>query len=425
MYAQNPSGMATLARRLRGRPARPAPGKAAVPRMPRLLLKDVGAVLRSSAAETPRRFVLPTYAASAFTETADRLARLARGSSPDLALAYSIKTNPAPELLGLALDRGMWAEAIAQTEVTHAVGLGFPSERIVLNGPGKWWPASSKVPRYGAIFCDSLQELKTLHPLVMNGEVGAEVLGIRLRPATVNSRFGIPLHDPETIRQVVDILDRWPRGQQLGFHFHIASSMVGVRTWHALAENFLAAVELLCNRRRRRSVTLSFGGGWHPDDWPDFLKGEFPRLVAACRTRLPMVRRIILEPGKALSQRSMCLVTRVLEVRRSPKQTELVVDGSIAELPDIRSHPHRVVSLNSAGTPVVWGQGHGGDRILGRLCMEFDILSDGIQVPRSIKEGALIAYLDAGAYDASMAYSFGRGALPLPHSGRISREGLR
>src|SRR6185436_6619685 len=153
MYAQNPSGMATLARRLKGSRSRPGHGKAPVPPMPRLLLKDVGAVLRSSATETPRRFFLPTYTASAFKETADRLGKLKRGSSPDLVLAYSVKTSPAPELLGLALARGMWAEAIAQTEVTHAVGLGFPSEHIVLNGPGKWWPASSKVPRYGAIFC--------------------------------------------------------------------------------------------------------------------------------------------------------------------------------------------------------------------------------------------------------------------------------
>lgn len=418
MYPQNPSGMATLARRLRASLPHPAGTKA--PGIPRLLLKDVGAVLHASVTETPRRFFLPNYTASAFRDQTDELARLKRASSLDLVLAYSIKTSPAPELLGMALDRGMWAEAIAQTEVTHAVGLGFPSEHIVLNGPGKWWPASSKVLFYGAVFCDSLQELRTLHPRVMNGEVSAEVLGIRLRPATVNSRFGIGLHEPETYRQVVDILDSWPRGQQIGFHFHIASSMVGVRTWHALAVNFLAAVEVLCDRSRHREITLSFGGGWHPDDWPGFLRGEFRRLVTTCRRRLPMVRRIILEPGKALSQRSMCLLTRVLEVRRSRKQTELVVDGSIAELPDIRSHPHRVVSLTSSGTPTVWGQGQGSDRILGRLCMEFDILSEGIQVPRTIREGSLIAYLDAGAYDASMAYSFGRGALPaLPHIGRI------
>lgn len=411
MYVQNPSGMPTLARRLRTHRSRRAGSGAHL--IPPLLLKDAGKALRSHGTETPRRLLLPNYAASAFREAANRLAQRRRAFSPDLLIAYSIKTNPSPDLLGLARDCGMWAEAIAQTETTHAVGLGFPSEHIVLNGPGKWWPGSSKTPVYGAIFCDSLQELRALHRRVLSGEVRAEAFGVRLRPATVRSRFGIGFHDPSTFGKVVALLNTLPRTQALGFHFHIASSMVGVRTWHSLAENFLAAVEVLCDRLRNRTVTLSFGGGWHPDDWASFLRGELQRLVATCQRRLPMVRRIILEPGKALSQRSMCLLTRVLEVRRSRAYTELVIDGSIAELPDVRSHPHRVVSLNSSGAPVVWGAGH--DRVLGRLCMEFDILSDAVHVPRDIREGALVAYLDAGAYDASMAYSFGKGgASALP-----------
>jgi len=408
VYVQNPSGMPTLARRLRAHQRR-RPGGGVHP-IPPLLLKDAGRVLRSYGTETPRRFLLPNYAASAFKEAADRLAQLRRAFAPDLVIAYSIKTNPSSELLGIAQDCGMWAEAIAQTEVTHAVGLGFPSEHIVLNGPGKWWPGSSKVPVYGAIFCDSLQELHALHQRVLSGEVRTEAFGIRLRPATVKSRFGIGFHDPSTFSKVVTILNTLPRTQALGFHFHIASSMVGVRTWHSLAENFLAAVGLLCDHLRNRPVTLSVGGGWHPVDWTSFLRGELRQLVSTCQRRLPMVRRIILEPGKALSQRSMCLLTRVLEVRRSRKSTELVIDGSIAELPDVRSHPHRVVSLNSSGTPTAWGPGN--DRVLGRLCMEFDILSDAVHVPRDIREGAFVAYLDAGAYDASMAYSFGKGGVP-------------
>jgi diaminopimelate decarboxylase len=326
-------------------------------------------------------------------------------------MAYSIKTNPSPELLGLARDAGLWAEAIAQSEVTHAVGLGFAPERIVLNGPGKWWPAPGKVTRYGAVFCDSLEELRRLRPLLSSGDLAADHLGLRLRPATVNSRFGVGLHEPARLTEALALLAGLPRGQGLGFHFHIASSLFGVRTWHQLAENFLAAVELLCDRLRGRSVVVSFGGGWHPDDWTNFLRGEFPKLVADCRRRLPMVRRIILEPGKALSQRAMCLLTRVLEVRRSRTGTELVVDASVEELPDVKSHPHRVASLGRSGKLSLWEAGH--DRVLGRLCMEFDIVSDGVSAPRTVRPGDLLAYLDAGAYDASMAYSFGCGGRPL------------
>lgn len=409
MSVQNPSGMATLARLLRGR----GKGLAVEPKpaAPALLLQDVQRILRTGWAETPRRFLLPDYATSTFRESASLLDRLQPAGQPDLVMAYSIKTNPSPELLGLARDAGLWAEAIAQSEVTHAVGLGFPPEQIVLNGPGKWWPAPVKTPRYGAIFCDSLQELRMLRPRLSSGDLVADYVGLRLRPATVNSRFGIGLHEPAVLAEAVALLQRLPRRQGLGFHFHIASSLFGVRTWHSLAENFLAAVGLLCDRLRGRPVVVSFGGGWHPDDWSDFLRGEFRQLVTACRRQLPMVRRIILEPGKALSQRSMCLLTHVLEVRRSRTRAELVVDASVAELPDVRSHPHRIASLGPSGGLALWGAGP--DRVLGRLCMEFDILSDSVQAPKTVRRGDLLAYLDAGAYDASMAYSFGSGGLPL------------
>ncbi len=409
MSVQNPSGMTTLARRLRGR-GRSLRGEPK-PSAPARLLQDAQRILRAGWAETPRRVLLPGYAASTFRESAALLDRLRPTGRPDLVMAYSIKTNPSPELLGLARDAGLWAEAIAQSEVTHAIGLGFAPEQIVLNGPGKWWPTPVKTPRYGAIFCDSLQELRMLRPRVSNGNVAADFIGLRLRPATVNSRFGIGLHEPAVLAEAVALLKRLPRGQGLGFHFHIASSLFGVRTWHSLAENFLAAVGLLCDRLRGRPVVVSFGGGWHPDDWSDFLRGEFRQLVTACRRQLPMVHRIILEPGKALSQRSMCLLTHVLEVRRSRTRAELVVDASVAELPDVRSHPHRIASLDPSGKLSLWGAGP--DRVLGRLCMEFDILSDAVQAPRTVRRGDLLAYLDAGAYDASMAYSFGSGGLPL------------
>jgi diaminopimelate decarboxylase len=361
------------------------------------------------------------YTAATFADAAERIARLRRGAGQDVVLAYSVKTSPAAELLGLARDRGMWAEAIAQTEVLHALALGFPSEHIILNGPGKWWPSPSKVPAYGAVFCDSLAELRASSRAVANGDLRTHVFGLRLRPATVASRFGIALHDPKAFSEVVRLLRRLPRRQGLGLHFHIASSMVGVRTWQALAVNFLGAAGVLSESLHDRPLTLSFGGGWHPDDWPVFLRTGFPELVAQCRRRLPMVRRIVLEPGKALSQRAMCLVVRVLEVRRSRWGTELIVDGSVAELPDIRSHTHRVVSCDASGHVTVWGAGR--DRVLGRLCMEYDILSEAVQAPRGIRAGHLLAYLDAGAYDASMAYSFGRGGVPVSaHLGMLRRS---
>ena len=323
---------------------------------------------------------------------------------PRVTLAYSIKTNPLPELLELARASGMWAEAITQHEAAHALGLGFAPGSIVLNGPAKGWP-EKRVDGCAAVFCDSLEELAALRRAVGRRAERVDCFGVRLRPATVRSRFGIDLSVPGAFAAVVRELKRLPRGQPIGFHFHQASSAIGVATWRYLARNFVAAARILGEHAGRRPALISLGGGWHPDDWDVFLRDELGGLVRYCRRELPGLRRLILEPGKALAQRSMCLAMRVLEVRRG----EAVVDGSVAELPDLASHPHRFVSRHTKDFRP-WG--HGSARLLGRLCMEFDVVGHDLRLPRALKAGDLLAVLDAGAYDASMAYVFGRGLSP-------------
>ena len=339
--------------------------------------------------------------------------RAAHRRSPRVTLAYSIKTNPLPELLELARGSGMWAEAITQHEAAHALDHGFAPASTVLNGPAKWWPSKLAGGGYAAVFCDSLEEVAALRRAVCSGGERLECFGVRLRPAIVQSRFGIDLSLPRTFTRLVRELHRLPRGQAIGFHFHQASSAIGVGTWRYLAGNFVAAARILGEQAGRRPALLSFGGGWHPDDWFRFLREDLAALQSACRRELPGLQRILLEPGKALAQRSMCLLMRVLEVRRD----EAVLDGSVAELPDLLSHPHRFVSLHSRAFQP-WAPGEA--RLLGRLCMEFDVVGQRLRLPRGLKAGALVAALDAGAYDASMAYIFSRGFVPvLPGPGTL------
>ena len=47
--------------------------------------------------------------------------------------------------------------------------------------------------------------------------------------------------------------------------------------------------------------------------------------------------------------------------------------------------------------------------ILGRLCMEADILAESIALPASLQAGDMIVIGDTGAYDSSMTYDFGKG----------------
>jgi diaminopimelate decarboxylase len=105
----------------------------------------------------------------------------------------------------------------------------------------------------------------------------------------------------------------------------------------------------------------------------------------------------------------MAVLTRILEVRPSSElPAEAVVDAAIAEVPENHAYPHRIFLRQSDGGEWVllrpgWG------RLLGRSCMERDILATDVRLPHGLEPGDLLAIADAGAYDRSKSYVFGRG----------------
>ena len=103
----------------------------------------------------------------------------------------------------------------------------------------------------------------------------------------------------------------------------------------------------------------------------------------------------------------MAIVTRVLDVRRHQgKLHEVVVDACLAELPLAAAYPHRIFRIaNDRVVPVARGP----VRVLGRICMEDDVLSSGLDLPETLCIGDRLVVCDAGAYERSMSYAFGRG----------------
>jgi diaminopimelate decarboxylase len=157
--------------------------------------------------------------------------------------------------------------------------------------------------------------------------------------------------------------------------------------------------------------SFDVGGGWHQQDFVDTFLPHLGRLQADVSAVLPTVDTIILEPGKAISSSTAILFTRVMEIRRNepPLGAEAVVDASIADLPLARSLARPVLMVR-AGNPVGW-LSTGEDRILGSICMEADILLERAGFPVLPEPGDLLAFFDAGAYDASMSWPFAKGGI--------------
>jgi diaminopimelate decarboxylase len=119
---------------------------------------------------------------------------------------------------------------------------------------------------------------------------------------------------------------------------------------------------------------------------------------------------VYVEPGRALTQATMAMVTSVLDVRRQDGMIhEVVMDACIAEMPLASVYPHRFFRV--AGDQLV-PVARGPVRVLGRICMEDDILSAGLDLPHTLDIGDRVVICDAGAYERSTSYAFGRGGYP-------------
>jgi diaminopimelate decarboxylase len=100
---------------------------------------------------------------------------------------------------------------------------------------------------------------------------------------------------------------------------------------------------------------------------------------------------------------------RILEIQEHEEDhVEAVVDASIAELPMHAFQPHRI--LRQCGrTGALQPLGRGKTHLMGRLCMEHDIVASNVALPDGTQAGDVLIFCDAGGYDRSMSYVFGRG----------------
>ncbi|HKL89081.1 MAG TPA: hypothetical protein VJ884_08735, partial [Salinibacter sp.] len=350
--------------------------------------------------ETPQTMLLPSRTQkrfAAFTDAADQLETAFDLHTARIGL--SIKTNPADRLLATARDTGMLAETIHPDEMAHARHHGFDTSEIIVNGPVQALLPDLETAPY-ALFGDAITDLDSL-PFDPPGTI----IGVRTRPPERGpSRFGVDLSDPDRMDRLCTRLHALPDETRIGLHLHAPSSTLGHDRWWASLERVLAWAQTIQDRIGRPVQCLDLGGGWHPDDWLDvFIPGLLERRTTI-QEALPTLNTLLLEPGKALSQPLGIVVSRVLDVR--PTRSEVVLDASLAELSNIDYHPHRLLACTDDRGWHRLPRGEG--RLLGRLCMEADVLGRSRHVGH-LSAGDPVVVCDAGAYDASMTYPFGKG----------------
>lgn len=349
---------------------------------------------------TPRHWLDTAGLARRCAALAERRARWP--GPPWLDVAYSMKTNPDPRVLAQVRDAGLSIETIGAAEYDRARTLSFPAERIVVNGPAKPDQLLADAGAAGAtVFCDSLDEMRRLTPAGMR----RRLLGVRLCPPEMASRFGVPMGDPDTVTDLLRVIGELSPAE-LGVHMHIAHAAVGWRTWRSLVETVAEFAAAVAEETDVPLTVMDVGGGMYPDALAaelDWLAGTLcPKLAREA----PGLRRVIVEPGRAMVQDTAAVIATVLETRARGGARELVLDAALAEVSEAGHYPHRLAALDARGA--AYSLGPGRDRLLGRSCMEDDVLARHVDTS-GLRAGDRVAILDAGSYDWSMAYDFGRG----------------
>ncbi len=318
--------------------------------------------------------------------------------------ALSIKTDPQGFLAESYLSRGWYAEAISPEELEWAKGFGFKPEGLILNGPTAALTALEEKKSVRYAFADSTASLASL----VNSPAGIS-LGLRVRPSRVESRFGIDLTDYHSYISVLESIESLGESRRFAAHFHLPADQIGPSMWLDCFDEVITWSQAIAHQTGAQISAIDIGGGWHTDDFREILLPLLKNKIAPRVADLGHSTELIFEPGKAISSNLATYTANIVEVRdRSTRESiDVLIDCSIADLPMTQYYAHRIEHYRDE---ILLGTLLGGkDRVLGSICMETDILANGVKFPAPPKCGDKLIFNGAGAYNSSMAWPFARG----------------
>jgi len=321
----------------------------------------------------------------------------------------SVKTQPAAPLLRWWRETGRGLEVVSEFELRAALAEGCPPENILVNGPAKHhWLPQFELPGLAVNF-DSPAELTALLPRAkkLNWSCGIRLLtGEEFDPENppFPTQFGFA--PAEAVAALKKLLRAKARLETV--HFHLRSNVSTAQGY----ERALAEVAEICRTVKFSPLHLDIGGGVPVRHvltrGGKIFNGEFGLRAFAERLRqsvklFPGLREIWLENGRFVSAGSGVQVVKILDVKERRGVRQLICDGgrtmnalmSVWEQHALLPLPDR----RGAETLTV---------VHGPTCMAFDQLAR-IPLPRSLRAGDHLLWLDAGAYHLPWETRFSHG----------------
>ncbi|MAF85256.1 MAG: diaminopimelate decarboxylase [Dehalococcoidales bacterium] len=355
---------------------------------------------------------------------------------PKVAVAYSYKTNYLSGICALLHQEGAWAEVVSGFEYDIAVKLGVPGDQIVFNGPYKTRAELERaIKQKSKINIDSFQEIDDLERLAKElGEVVKVGIRVNMQLRKVDwSRFGFNLESG----QAIDACKRVASSDNLrlsGLHVHMGTFILNTKTYRALAEKLLGLYMAIKDTLKVEIEYLDVGGGyastntlhyhWIPGEYACPAIDEYAEAI--CSPLVTELRKIadmpllIIEPGRALVDEGMYLITTVVSLKALLNNYKgVVIDAGVNLLPTCFWYRF---NIRAAERPASLSDGDMTNfvNIYGPLCMNIDCIQLGTHLP-SVTAGDILVISNVGAYNFSQSMQFIR---PRPAVVMITEDGV-
>ena len=378
-----------------------------------------------SADALAKRFGTPlyVYSTSRVQENATRLLRTLQRADKRIGVAYSFKANANPALLPIIRKAGLEADCASVVELAAAARAGF--HELVYTGVFASGEEILRAARNADIMVLD-DESRLLHvPKSFKG-----VLSFRVNPGTGNghhpgvvtggdTKFGIPRRNIVSAYRAAVATGR----KRFGLHMMIGS---GVLEWREFIDRTKLALDIAREVQLVTGITMEvvdIGGGlgipYRPEETPLDVNRMAKGIAGVLKRHGAAPPRLLLEPGRAVVADAGLILSRVTAVKPHPRRF-VGVDAGMHTLirPALYNAYHEVI-------PVLQNRARGFLRqtIVGPICETTDVLAEKRLLPE-LREGDLVAILDAGAYGAVMASRYGNRGLPkevLVDKGRVQR----
>jgi diaminopimelate decarboxylase len=373
--------------------------------------------------EVPLARIAEVVGTPTWVYSAGSLRRRARALTGALSAAgltatvhYAVKANSNLAVLRTLAAEGLGADVVSEGELRAARAAGIPASAIVFSGVGK----TGRELRLALaedilqINLESAEEAEALSALAaslgrtarvalrVNPDVDARTHA-KITTGRSENKFGVAIADAPALYARLAAL---PGLDPVGVAVHIGSQITAGMAAYRAAYARVAELVRALRAQGLPVLRVDCGGGLgipyrdEPAPGPEALAGAIKATLGDLG--LP----VMLEPGRWIAGPPGLLLASVVLQKRGPTRRFLVVDAAMNDLlrPAMYEAWHGILPVSPRAFAAAAAALSPAD-VVGPVCETGDTFTRDRALP-DLQPGALVAFLDAGAYGAAMSSTY-------------------